>query len=226
MMMSVASGSISEAQAQAVRTRITPNLYSSVGSTETITFAFTRLQTPEDRRWHCLVEGRGLEIVGDDEQPLPAGRMGLVRVSTDDGPTQYLNDPAATASFFRAGYFYPGDLGVIREDGRLSLQGRVTDVINWLGHKIAPAPIEDSIREALGVADVCLFSLQNDDGEEEIHVVLETSAGPSVQALTAILSSELHAYARAHVHTLPSLPRNAGGKVLRTQVRAMVLGVS
>ena len=56
----------------------------------------------------------------------------------------------------------------------MALQGRLTDVINMQGAKISLSPIEDRLREIFGVAGVCLFSMQNDGGEEEIHVVIET----------------------------------------------------
>jgi len=56
----------------------------------------------------------------------------------------------------------------------MALQGRVIDVINVRGHKISPAPIEDRLGELLGVSSICLFSMQDDGGEEVIHVVVET----------------------------------------------------
>jgi acyl-coenzyme A synthetase/AMP-(fatty) acid ligase len=44
-------------------------------------------------------------------------------------------------AFFRNGCFYPGDLGIMLPDGRIALQGRVTDVINVNGRG-APTSIE------------------------------------------------------------------------------------
>ncbi|MCP6769970.1 hypothetical protein NL529_34490, partial [Klebsiella pneumoniae] len=72
------------------------------------------------------------------------------------------------------GFFYTGDLAIMRADGRVALMGRFTDVINVKGHKIHPAPIEDRLRESLGVRGVCLLTLQDANGEEGMHVVIET----------------------------------------------------
>src|SRR5262249_22005238 len=176
--------------------------------------------TPEDLRWHRLVPGRMVEIVDASDRPVPIGEVGRVRVSTAGGPTGYLNDETATRAFFRDGFFYPGDLAVMRSDGRIALQGRITDVINVQGYKIYPAPIEERLGEVLGLNGVCLFSMQNDSGEEELHVVLETAKPIDSERLTAALKQELRGLRgphRARVHYVATLPRNEMGKVLRQE---------
>jgi hypothetical protein len=79
----------------------------------------------------------------------------------------------------------PGDLAVTRSDGRMALQGRLTDVINVQGKKISPAPIEDRLGELLGLSGVSVFSMQDNTGEEEIHVVLETPTPIDSKQLSA-----------------------------------------
>ena len=71
-------------------------------------------------------------------------------------------------------FFYPGDLAIMRADGRIALQGRATEVLNIGGDKIAPAPIEERMEAELGVSGVCLFTMQNEDAEEEAHAVIES----------------------------------------------------
>ena len=111
----------------------------------------------------------------------------------------------------------------MRSDGRMALQGRITDVINVQGSKISPAPIEDRLGELFGVSGVCLFSAQNDSGEEEIHVVVETSTPIDSERLTVALNQELRGFHRAHVHFVEALPRNPMGKVLRHAVQAQAI---
>jgi acyl-coenzyme A synthetase/AMP-(fatty) acid ligase len=102
----------------------------------------------------------------------------------------------------------------------MALQGRITDVINVQGQKISPAPIEDRLSELFGVSGVCLFSMQNDSGEEEIHVVVETPTPIDSERLTAAINQEFRWFHRAYVHYVAALPRNQMGKVLRQAVRA------
>jgi len=223
LQLSITGGALTQARIDAAKARITPHLFSGLGATETLTYGLTPLNTPEDQIWHRLVPGVAVELVDEADRPAPVGAIGRVRVGTAGGPTSYLDDAAATREFFRDGFFYPGDLAVMRADGRISLQGRVTDVINAGGHKISPAPIEHRLREALGVSDVCLFSMPNAAGTEVIHVVVEGAAQLDVARLTAALRAELWGFPSAEVHQLALLPRNEAGKVLRVETRAQVL---
>jgi acyl-coenzyme A synthetase/AMP-(fatty) acid ligase len=224
MRLMVASGTVTQTQIDQAKARIAPRLFNSLGSTEVATFGFTALDSPDDHRWHRLVPGHEVQIVDEFDRPGRAGEVGRVRVSTAGGPISYLYDDEATRAFFRDGFFYPGDLGVIRSDGRLALQGRVTDVINIGGHKISPEPIEDKLREAFAVSGVCLFSMQDDAGEEQIHVVVETPAPIDSNRLIGVVSSHLQGFPRAHVHYVAALPRNGTGKLMRQAVRGQVTG--
>ena len=162
-----------------------------------------------------------VELVSETGRPVPVGEVGRVRVSTKDGPTAYLGDEQATKIHFKDGYFYPGDLAIARSDGRIALQGRSTDVINIRGAKIFPGPIEERLCEALDVSGVCLFSMQNKNGEEELYVAIETIMPIGAERLRAALDGALKvkAFPHTHVFYLPTLPRNPMGKLLRQAVR-------
>lgn len=220
----VGGGPISEAALAGLKARLGPNIHSVISSTETSTFASTLLETDDDRRWHRPVPGRDVQLVDEMDQPTPLGEVGRIRVSTKGGPNAYLDDEAATRAFFRDGYFYPGDLAIMRADGRFSLQGRVTDVINIAGDKISPAPIEEGLQAVLRVPGVCLFSKQNEAGEEQIYVVIESAPGLT----EALIARELRVTFGPHFNhvaclVVPALPRNAVGKVLRQEVRQRTL---
>ena len=223
LQLAVSGGTMTRTQVDQAKARITRHVFNDLGSTEASTIAFTRLDTPEDLRWHRLAPGRVVEIVDESDRLVPTGEIGRVRVSTAGGPTSYLNDETATRAFFRGGFFYPGDLAVMRPDGRMALQGRITDVIVVQGYKISAAPIEGRLGELFGVSGVCLFSMPNDSGEEEIHVVVETPTPIDSERLIAAINQELRGFPRAHVHFVAALPRNEMGKVLRQAVRAQAI---
>jgi acyl-coenzyme A synthetase/AMP-(fatty) acid ligase len=220
MRLAVTGGAISRAQIDQAKARITGRLLNYLGSTETGGIALTPLDTPEDHKWHRLVSGRKVEVVDEYDSPVPIGEVGRLRVSTEGGPTSYLQDETATRDFFRNGFFYPGDLAVVRSDGRMALQGRVTEIINIRGLKISPAHIEARLGELLGVSGVCLSSIQDDSGQEEVHAVIETPTPIDFECLSAAFSQELHGFDQVHYHFVKALPRNEMGKVLRQAVRA------
>jgi acyl-coenzyme A synthetase/AMP-(fatty) acid ligase len=216
----VGGGTITRAQVDQAKARITPHIFNFLAATEVGVIAVTPLDTPEDHRWHRPVPSRLVEVVDDSGRPAPAGENGLLRVGTTGGPESYIDDEAATRTFFKDGFFYPGDLAVMRPDGRIALQGRVTEVINVRGKKISPAPIEDRLAEMFQVNAVCLFSEQNDDGEEELHVVLEAPARFEPGRVADALK-ELRGFNKAIVHFVAEMPRNPMGKVLRREAQSL-----
>jgi len=176
MQLIVGGGTMTRRQIEHAQARITPRIFNCLASTEVSIIAYTPQEFQEDQRWHAILQDRAVEIVDDSDRPVAAGQVGRVRVSTAQGPSRYLCNDSATATFFKNGYFYPGDLAIMRSDGRIALQGRSTDVINLKGHKVFPSPIEDRLRDLLEVNGVCLLSMPNGNGEEELHITIETSA--------------------------------------------------
>jgi len=222
MQLVVAGGAMTRHQVEEAKARITPRLFNALASTEASIIAYTALETREDLRWHRLLPDRVIEVVSESGRHVSPGELGRVRVSTKDGPKAYLNDEFATKEHFRDGYFYSGDLAVTRSDGRIALQGRSTDVLNVQGHKILPGPIEEHLCEGLGVSGVCLVSMQNEHGEEELYVAIEAPKPIDAEPMRVALGGALEKFPRVHVRFLRSLPRNPMGKVLRQAVRAQV----
>ena len=220
----VGGGAMTRRQIEQTKARITPRIFNCFASTEASIIAHTYQETAEDQRWHWPVNDRAVEVVDEKDQPVAPGEIGRVRVHTGKGPAGYFGNEAATKVFFRNGYFYPGDLAMMRADGRFALQGRSTDVINLQGQKIFTAPVEDHLRELLDVSGVCLLSMQNNRGEEELHVAIESSKPLEDTRLHTALKSALSAYPRAHIRVryVPSFPRNHMGKIERQAVRARV----
>ncbi|HEX4196840.1 MAG TPA: class I adenylate-forming enzyme family protein [Caulobacteraceae bacterium] len=222
MMLMVTSGPLSRANWQAARERLTRDVRTCIGSTETGGISLTRIETADDLNWHRIHPGREVQVVDEADRPLPAGAVGVLRVRAT-GVDAYLGDAPASAAFFRGGYFYPGDLGVRRDDGRIALQGRVTDVINVMGHKRAAAPIEARLQDSLGAPAVCVFSVPGADGEA-VHVAIQPGQPITAEQLKAALLEALPGVAGAHVHMVEAFPRNATGKIDRAALRARTLG--
>jgi acyl-CoA synthetase (AMP-forming)/AMP-acid ligase II len=177
-------------------------------------------------RWHRIIPSRKVEVVDEQGWALPAGQTGLLRVDAGSGIAGYLHDETATRRFFRDGFFYPGDLGVFRPDGRFALQGRVTEVINLLGNKLASRPIEEELERELGVSGICIFSAQNERAEEEIRVAIETDRAIEEARLAPLLRRLLPGAPAFRVSFLTAFPRNHMGKVQRLELRQLMASSS
>jgi acyl-coenzyme A synthetase/AMP-(fatty) acid ligase len=222
MMLMVTSGPLSLASWQAARERLTRDVRTCIGSTEAGPVSLTRVETADDLTWHRIHPGSDVQVVDEADQLLPAGATGVIRTGTV-GVDAYLGDAEASSAFFRDGYFYPGDLGVRRGDGRIALQGRVIDVINVRGHKRPATPIETRLQDALGAPAVCVFSVPGADGED-VHVVIQAGQAVTAEQLRAALLDALPGVAGAHVHMVEAFARNATGKIDRAALRARIIG--
>lgn len=74
-------------------------------------------------------------VVDDRERPLPAGEVGEIVHRWPHAMLGYSNDPDKTAEVFRNGWFHSGDIGVIDEEGYLSIVDRKKDMIETGGEK-------------------------------------------------------------------------------------------
>jgi acyl-coenzyme A synthetase/AMP-(fatty) acid ligase len=217
----VGAGVLSADHWRAARETITADVRTWVASTEVGAFCATAIETAEDLVWHRVHSAREAQVVNDDDQPLPPGRIGHLRVRPL-GVEAYMDDPETSAGFFRHGYFYPGDLAVLREDGRLALWGRITDVINVLGDKRATLPIETLLQDRLGAAAVCVFSAPGAEGEA-VHVAIQPGRLVTEEQLRAALDEALPGVPGVRLHAVKGFPRNAMGKIERATLRRELL---
>jgi acyl-CoA synthetase (AMP-forming)/AMP-acid ligase II len=215
MRLIVTSGAMSQALAAKAANRLTRQVITALASTEAWTVAMTPIKQPDDLRWHRIHPLRKVEVVDATDQVLPAEQVGLVRVPVLGNINSYLDDEEASRTFFRDGYFYPGDLGAFGPDGRLALHGRVTDVINVRGAKIPTMPIEQQVQDWLGAEGVCVFSMPGQGPDEEIHVVIQSRRRIERSELETIIRAMPPVFRRVHFHFVDSLPRNETGKIQR-----------
>jgi len=219
MRLFVTGGAMTRAMASAAREILTSQVFTVLASTEALTLGVTLLEDLDELPWHLIHPLREVQVVDEAGLPLPPGETGLVRARVLDGLSGYVGDDAASRKFFRDGYFYSGDLGTFRPDGRLALNGRVTDVVNVMGNKISTSAIERQLQDGLAANGVCVLSLPGPDCEEEVHVVIERPQKLTRAELEEISKGPLRIFPRLRFHGVAALPRNAMGKVQRLLVK-------
>jgi acyl-coenzyme A synthetase/AMP-(fatty) acid ligase len=136
----------------------------------------SQFRTKDDLYWFKPMKGRLVQIIDENGRECAIDQEGELRVKLSDiDCTHYLDDEEASARIFRGAFFYPGDMAVRRQDGRIRILGRVADVLILHGQKMAVAPIEQSIQHDLEVDEVCLFSGLNKQGYEEVVVAIQSN---------------------------------------------------
>lgn len=202
----------------AARKRVAGTVMTSYGSTETGSVA-TGDASHVDRHPGSVgfvVKGAEFEVIGKDGKPAERGTVGVVRVKTDVMSDGYAGaaQPQARSSF-RDGWFYPGDLGVIHEDGLIAIAGRMSDTINVSGTKLPALDIENSLAGLSGVEDICALSLPL-DSQDLLAIAVVCDKDVDQDYLKSECAAKLPKNLNFVVLRVQRIPRNAMGKVMRS----------
>jgi len=169
----------------------------------------------------------GIEVRVADEvgQALPAGTVGSVELKGPNVFSGYWQMPEKTASEFHPdGFFITGDLGLLAEDGRLTLVGRSKDLIISGGYNIYPKEIEAVIDEVAGVLESAVIGIPHRDfGESVIAIIVAGKDNPaSESSILEVTGAKLAGFKQPRrVVLVKELPRNAMGKVQKNILRQM-----
>ena len=133
----------------------------------------------------------------------------------------YYGRPDADADAFTDdGWFRTGDVGQIDDDGYLSIVGRAKELIISGGFNVYPREVEDVVRTHPAVIDVAVVGTPSAEWGETVTAYVVASEEVDLAALTAWVAGDLVAYKRPRlVHRIDALPRNAMGKVVRSELR-------
>ncbi|MDF2463530.1 MAG: AMP-dependent synthetase and ligase [Ramlibacter sp.] len=168
--------------------------------------------------------GFRLEVVDDDDAPVPAGQPGQVRIQSPTMIDGYLDDELATARAFKNGWFYPGDLGRLTPDGQLIHLGRSDDMMIVNGINIYPAEIEQVLTAHPAVREAAAMPLKHAVHQDVpvCAVSLVEGARVDAQALLSFARERLGGHALHQVVMLDRIPRNDRGKPDREELKATI----
>ncbi|MEU8278061.1 fatty acyl-CoA synthetase [Microbispora bryophytorum] len=165
------------------------------------------------------VETRVVDADGND---VPPGEIGEIVHRSPHAILGYLDDPEKTAEAFRGGWFHSGDLGVMDEEGYLTVVDRIKDMIKTGGENVAGREVEEVVYEHPAVAEVAVVGVRHPSWIEAVVAIVVTKPG------TAVTEEELRAHVRARlaafkvpkaVAFVDALPKNPSGKILKRELR-------
>lgn len=170
-----------------------------------------------------------LDDDGSPPRELRLGDTGEIYLRGPNIFQRYHNNPEATDQALTAGgWFRTGDIGHQDAKGNLFITGRAKDLIKYKGFQIAPAELEQILQSHGAVADVAVVGIP--DEEEEVprafivpvpSLLSNVEQEQEAQRITAWMNSKVAPYKRLRggVCFVESIPRNAGGKILRRLLR-------
>jgi acyl-coenzyme A synthetase/AMP-(fatty) acid ligase len=217
-------GSPTVALLDRARARFSPHVYVSYGVSEIgrVAIASPEVLAREPRSVGPALPGVRFEVVDAAGNAVARGVPGQARVSFDGMPASYYGPDAADTTRFRDGWFYPGDIARLSEDGLVFVEGRVDDVINLGGRKVSPRFVESILEEFPGVREAAAYVAGEGIGGPRLAAAIIPSGPLDWRALAHHAARALDIRAPAHYFELDSLPRNAAGKLQRDGLPAWV----
>jgi long-chain acyl-CoA synthetase len=161
----------------------------------------------------------------DGQTELACGEIGELWVTGPQVVKGYWHDPVTTAAAFVDGWLRTGDLARIDQDGFLYLVDRVKDMLIRGGENIYCVEVENVLHSHPDVLDAAVIGIAHRTlGEEPGAVVhIRSGAGVSETELQAFVRSRLAGYKMpVRIVFWPEmLPRNAAGKILKTELKGV-----
>lgn len=208
-----------------VRMRLTHDLVNVYGSTEVGTVCISNAASAETRPSFTgfVVPQCEVQIV-EDGKAVPNGTPGDIRIRVAGMCSGYLDDPEAHAECFRDGWFHPGDLAVLGDDGSLSIMGRTRELMNFSGVKVAPHVMEEALAGVAGVKELAVFSSPGRDGLHRPCAAVITGDDFDEQKLQERFAAQYPRLPRLAIVRVASIPRNDMNKVSRAELAQSLEG--
>jgi long-chain acyl-CoA synthetase len=164
-----------------------------------------------------IVDAEGTGLV-----PLPTGATGEVCVRGPQVMLGYKDRPEETAAVLQEGWLRTGDLGVLDEDGYLSIVDRKKDMLLYKGYNVYPRELEELLFARPGVVGAAVVG-KADATAGELPVAFVVAPGFSDaegQALLAGVNEQVTPYKRLRgLYLVDAIPVSTAGKVLKRELR-------
>lgn len=166
----------------------------------------------------------GVEVkcFDEDDKEVAHGERGEVVIRGTNVMKGYYKNPDATAEAFRNGWFHTGDIGVIDDEGYLSIVDRKKDMILRGGYNVYPRELEEVIMTHPAVSLCAVIGVADERLGEEVKafIVLKQGEKLTEEEFIAWCKQQMAAnkYPR-YVEFRDSLPIGGTGKIFKRALR-------
>ena len=162
-------------------------------------------------------------IQNHDDVCLPVGEEGEVCVRGDIVMNGYWENATANQETLRDGWLHTGDIGHLDKHGFLYLTDRLKDVIISGGTNIYPREVEEVLLQFPGVKEVSVVGQHDAEWGEVVVAFIASASSLEVTALDQFCLAKMARFKRPKAyHFVDELPKNAYGKILKTELRAQL----
>ena len=173
--------------------------------------------------------GRGvgvrIGVMDTQGQLLTVGASGEVVIQGPNVIDGYDDNPEADARSFTNGWFRTGDQGFLDSAGYLTLVGRLKEMINRAGEKIAPHEIDEALLKHPAVAEAVSFGVPHDTWGEVVEAAVVLRGEASEAQLLRHCREHLADFKiPTRLYLVESIPKGSTGKIQRTRMPNLLRG--
>ena len=166
------------------------------------------------------------QLFDEDHNPVTEeGVAGEIRIKGDNVFLEYWDNEKATIESFRDGWFCTGDVAVI-EDGYYRIMGRSSiDIIKSGGYKLSALEIEGVLLAHDDIAEVAVIGVEDETWGESVMAFIGLRDGTRLEYddLKRWCDGKMSAYKIPKaIKIIDALPRNAMGKVTKTELKKLL----
>jgi acyl-coenzyme A synthetase/AMP-(fatty) acid ligase len=191
------------------------------GSTEVGAATIGKFSSAANNRLGQLVSDVELEIVDDNLANVASGTTGNIRYRKPSMPEEYWKSKSTALNGFVGGWFYPGDRGLLSQDGYLFLEGRNDDVVNAAGNKFNLLTLDLWLAETRLFEEAASFTF-SDQGETKIGLAFVAKNPPEPSFLFEKVKAFLPNLEISKLMRINSLPRNKMDKIDRKALAELI----
>lgn len=162
------------------------------------------------------------QIVDEHDNPVGPNTIGEIVHRTPHAMLGYLHDPEKTAEAFRNGWFHSGDLGVMDEEGYITIVDRKKDMIKSGGVNVSSREVEEIIYQVPGVGEVAVIGVPDAYWIEAVTAIIVPKTDAKLEVETVLKFCENH-LAKFKIPKkiifVTELPKNPSGKILKRELR-------
>ncbi|MFO7589874.1 MAG: AMP-binding protein [Acidimicrobiia bacterium] len=200
----------------------------SFGSTEHPSITGCRHTDPREKR-HATdgrpMEGVTIELRDDDGNAVGAGEPGEIWSRGPDCFVGYTDPELTRAAFDADGWYSTGDVGVLDEDGYLTIVDRKKDIIIRGGENVSALEVEEQLLRMPGVAEVAVVAAPDERLGEHgcafVRMLPDHDGAPDLEAVKAHFEASGMARQKwpEDVRSIEEFPRTASGKIQKFVLR-------
>ncbi|XP_057661159.1 uncharacterized protein LOC130896841 [Diorhabda carinulata] len=167
-----------------------------------------------------------VKIINPDDpegKPLGPNQQGELILKGPQVMKGYYNRPEETKNVFLNGWLRTGDLGYYNDEKLLFITDRLKELIKVRGFQVAPAELEEIIRDHPAVADVAVIGIPHPTNGEvpRAFVVPKNENSTNLDEIQQYVANKVAKYKRLEggIEIVKNIPRNPSGKILRRQLK-------